>query len=114
MNEYYKQHPYSLLSNENNFQLAFYSFFIMLGDVDASAEEETLLGRIDVALTYKDDVYIIEMKLDGSADSAIKQIKDKRYYDRYEESGKAIHLVGLSFSKKDKQIEEWKEEILSI
>ena len=110
MNEYYRQHPYSLLSNENNFQLAFYSFFIMLGTVEARAEEETLLGRIDVVLTYKDDVYIIEMKLDGSAESAIKQIKDKRYYDRYESSGKAIHLVGLSFSKKDKKIAEWKEE----
>ena len=85
MNEYYRQHPYSLLSNENNFQLAFYSFFIMLGTVEARAEEETLLGRIDVVLTYKDDVYIIEMKLDGSAESAIKQIKDKRYYDRYQQ-----------------------------
>ena len=114
MNEYYRQHPYSLLSNENNFQLAFYSFFIMLGTVEARAEEETLLGRIDVVLTYKDDVYIIEMKLDGSAESAIKQIKDKRYYDRYESSGKAIHLVGLSFSKKDKKIAEWKEELLCI
>ena len=111
LNKYYKQHPYSFLGSEKSFQQAFYSFFLMFRDVEVRAEEETLLGRCDVVLCFKNDVYIIEMKVDKSADDAISQIKEKRYFDKYE-GDKKVHLIGLSFSSKEKLIEDWKEEIL--
>ena len=111
LNKYYKQHPYSFLGSEKSFQQAFYSFFLMFRDVEVRAEEETLLGRCDVVLSFKNDVYIIEMKVDKSADDAVRQIKEKRYFDKYE-GDKKVHLIGLSFSSKEKLIEDWKEEIL--
>ena len=112
LNKYYKQHPYSFLGSEKSFQQAFYSFFLMFRDVEVRAEEETLLGRCDVVLCFKNDVYIIEMKVDKSADDAISQIKEKRYFDNKYEGDKKVHLIGLSFSSKEKLIEDWKEEIL--
>ena len=56
--------------------------------------------------------YIIELKLDGSAEEALKQIKEKKYHEKYFRKGNAIHLLGINFSSKEKNITDWKEEIV--
>ncbi len=52
------------------------------------------------------------MKVDRSADEALRQIHEKAYYDRYINTDKTIHLIGLNFSSDKRQISEWKEETL--
>lgn len=77
------------------------------------AEEKTNIGRMDISVKVKDDLYyIIELKLDESAEKALKQIKEKRYYEKYEKKGNTIHLLGINFSSKERNITEWKEEVL--
>ena len=113
LNDYYVQHPYTLLEKEKGYQLAFYSFFVMMGAVAQRAEETTLLGRSDIVLEAKNDIYIIEMKLDKSASGALQQVKDMKYHQKYLSSKKAIHLVGLNFVSATRQINDWKEEIIN-
>ncbi len=57
-------------------------------------------------------VYIIEFKFDQSPDVAIEQIKEKMYWEKYEKSGKTVHLIAINFSQDKNNIAGWKDEIL--
>lgn len=112
LNAYYVEHPYTLLEKEKGYQLAFYSFFVMMGGVAMRAEETTLLGRSDVVLETKNDVYIIELKRDKSAWEAIEQVKAMGYHEKYVNTDKTIHIIGLNIISEKRQINEWVEEIV--
>ena len=83
--------------------------------MDANAEDVTNRGRIDISVKVKNDLYyIIELKLDESAEEALKQIKEKKYYEKYGMKGNTIHLLGINFSSKERNITDWKEEIIKL
>lgn len=58
------------------FQNAMYLVFKMMGFY-TDVERTTSNGRIDVVLQTKDYIYVMELKLDGSADEALRQIEEK-------------------------------------
>ena len=107
-------YPYHLtLDREKGFQIAMFSILRMC--VDARAEDVTNMGRMDISVKVKDDLYyIIELKLDESAEKALKKIKEKRYYEKYEKEGNVIHLLGINFSSAERNITDWKEEIIRL
>ena len=107
--------PYDMfMEKENNYQIAFYTALMFLGFDDVKAEERTNMGRIDIAVRVRKDlVYIIELKLDESGDKALSQIKEKRYYEKYTSEGCRVHLLGINFSSKERNISDWKEEIIN-
>lgn len=112
MNAYYEKIPYVVLSKEIGYESMFYAFFILMGVEEIKCEEATSIGRIDVVITTKTDVYVIEIKVNQSSDKALNQIKEKRYYAKYINSDRQIHIVGLNFSSRSKKISSWKEEII--
>ncbi len=112
LNAYYKEHPYTLLEKEKGYQLAFYSFFVMMGGVAMRAEETTLLGRSDIVLETKNDVYVIELKRDKSAVKAMEQVRTMGYHEKYVNTDKTIHIIGLNLISEERQINEWVEEIV--
>ncbi len=113
MSAYMKEYRYDTLDKaEKGYQQMFYSFFLMIGGVRVSAEDRTLLGRSDVILTFRKDVYIIEMKVDETAEAALKQIHDNGYCDRYINTEKTVHLIGLNFTSEKRQVDSWVEETL--
>ncbi len=112
LNAYYVQHPYTLLEKEKGYQLAFYSFFVMMGGMAMRAEETTLLGRSDIVLETKNDVYVVELKRDRTAGEALKQVKQMGYHAKYVNTKKTIHLIGLNCISEKRQINEWTEEIV--
>ena len=75
-------------------------------------EVHSNIGRIDAVIELKDRILIFEFKLDQSADIALKQIHEKKYAEPYQNSGKTIQLLGVSFSIKERNIIDWKSEIL--
>ena len=79
---------------------------------DIIPESATNKGRIDCVLKCPNDIYIIEFKFNQSAEKAIEQIKEKKYYERYLDINKKIHLLGINFSTEEKNIVEWKDEVL--
>ena len=106
-----KEYQYDTLDKaEKGYQQMFYSFFLMIGGVRVSAEDTTLTGRSDIALTLKRDVWVVEMKVDESAEAALRQIHENGYYDRYINTDKTIHLIGLNFTSGKRQIDSWVEE----
>jgi Protein of unknown function (DUF1703)./Predicted AAA-ATPase. len=77
------------------------------------AEDNTNKGQIDLSVFNQDSIYIIEFKAveDKEERKALKQIKEKRYYEKYIGKYQEIYLIGIEFSKKDKNIVgfEWEK-----
>jgi hypothetical protein len=76
-------------------------------------EDNTNKGQIDLSVFNQDSVYIIEFKVveDKEEGLALKQIKEKKYYEKYIGKYNEIYLIGIEFSKKDKNIVgfEWEK-----
>jgi len=68
---------------------------------------------MDMAVEFKDKVYVIELKCNKSAEQALAQIREKRYAEKYLQSGRKIYLVGINFSTKDRAITDWRMETLA-
>ena len=78
-----------------------YAFLASLG-IPLIGEDTTNRGRIDLTLNMEQKIYIIEFKV-GSG-NALQQIKEKKYYEKYRQQGKAIYLVGINFDKEARNI----------
>jgi hypothetical protein len=83
----------------------FYSYFAALG-LDIRTEESTNHGRIDMAVLFGGQVYLFEFKVveEAPAGNALQQIRDMGYADKYRTIGCHIHLVGVEFSKTERNI----------
>ena len=110
----YSSIPYNeiVFNKENAWHASFISMLRLMG-ADILGEVETNIGRIDALLTCPKDIYIIEFKFNQSAEEAIEQIKEKKYYEQYIGGKKTIHLLGINFSTEEKNIIEWKDEVLN-
>ena len=65
-------------------------------------------GRIDVVIQTTDYIYIIECKLDGSAEDALQQIESKNYAAPFAMDKRTIIKLGINFSSKTRGVESWK------
>ena len=91
------------------FQNCMYVIFKMMGFY-TEVERTTHRGRIDIVIKTADYIYVMEIKLDGSADEALQQIHEKGYAEPYRKDGRKVFLVGVNFSSDTKGVEEWKVE----
>jgi hypothetical protein len=73
-------------------------------------EPLTSIGRIDMEVHFPDKVYIVELKCNQSAELAIAQIKEKKYFEKHLHGGRKILLLGINFSTKERRIAEWRVE----
>ena len=110
MKVFFAKVPYNVhLKDENNFQMLFFSIFMLLG-ISIEAESNTSNGRIDAVACYEGFVFIFEFKLNKTDKIALQQIKDRDYYRRYMNSGRKIFLVGVNFDSEAGQIADWQTE----
>lgn len=86
-----------------------YLVFQYLGQF-IEAEVHTSDGRIDALVETDNRLYILEFKLDKSAEEALRQIHEKNYIARYRSRGKPITAIGVNFSSESKSVEDWKAE----
>ena len=92
---------------EKNFQYAMYIIMELLGEY-VQAERSTSNGRIDLLLQTKDYIYIVELKIDNTADAALQQIDDKGDAKPFVNDPRKIFKIGVSFSTGTRRIEDWK------
>ena len=92
---------------EKNFQYAMYIIMELLGEY-VQAERSTSNGRIDLLLQTKDYIYIVEVKIDNTADAALQQIEDRGYAKPFANDPRKIFKIGVSFSTANRRIEDWK------
>ena len=99
------------LSNktECDVQTIFYLVFSLIGSF-IKVEEESAHGRADVVITLPSVVYVMELKFDGSADAALRQIDEKGYLIPYTADGKRLVKVGVNYSSEERTITEWRIE----
>ena len=93
--------------SEKNFQYAMYIIMELLGEY-VQAERSTSNERIDLLLQTKDYIYIVELKIDNTADAALQQIEDKGYAKPFVNDPRKLFKIGVSFSTADRRIEDWK------
>ncbi|KAA4061894.1 AAA family ATPase, partial [Bacteroides ovatus] len=64
-------------------------------------------GRVDLILQTDKFIYIMEFKLNGTAEEALQQINNKRYALPFEADGRKLFKIGINFSEKTRNIEKW-------
>ena len=70
-------------------------------------EYHTNNGRVDLILQTDKFIYIMESKLNGTAEEALQQINNKRYALPFEADGRKLFKIGINFSEKTRNIEKW-------
>ncbi|MEA5139610.1 ATP-binding protein [Arcicella rigui] len=114
LNSLFKSLPYELWQKENEhfYHAIIHLAFTLLG-VYVQSEVQTSDGRMDALVRMKEYIYCFEFKLDGSADEALKQIKDKGYLQPFAQENKKKIAVGINFSTEKKKVEALKWEEIS-
>lgn len=89
------------------FQNTLWALFKLLG-LYVDVERHTTDGRMDILVQTPQFVYIMELKIDQSADVALQQIEEKQYAKPFEGDGRTIYKVGVNFSSETRRMTEWK------
>ena len=103
--------PYEWYTNndiaryEGYYASVFYSYFAALG-LNITVEDSSRHGRLDMAVLFNGTVYLFEFKVVelSSAGAALAQLQARRYADKYRGLGKPIYLIGVEFSKDERNV----------
>ena len=100
--------PYCNNTNyEGHYQQVLFIIFTLLTHFVVDVEVHTPNGRVDVVMETEDTLYLIELKLNKSAQAAMQQINLKQYDQRFARCGKPIVKVSVNFDAKKGNIEDW-------
>lgn len=100
--------PYCDNTNyEGHYQQELFIIFTLLTHFVVDVEVHTPDGRVDVVMLTEDTLYLIELKLNKSAQAAMQQIDLKKYDQRFARCGKPIVKVGINFDSAKGNIEDW-------
>ena len=103
--------PYEWYNNndiagyEGYYASVFYSYFAALG-LDITVEDSSSHGRLDMAVLFNGTVYLFEFKVVemASVGAAMAQLQERRYADKYRALGQPIYLIGVEFSKDERNV----------
>ena len=99
--------PYELIRDlENHYQNVMYIITKLMG-LYIQAEYRTSRGRIDLLIGTDKYVYIIELKLDGSAEEALSQINAKDYALPFAVDGREVVKIGANVTSETRNLERW-------
>ena len=94
-------------NTEGHYQQLLAFMFILLGE-RTDVEVHTPRGRVDIVMCTKTYLYLIELKLNQSAQAAMRQIDIRNYAERFALCGLPIVKVGINFSTTVRNITDWK------
>ena len=90
---------------EGYYASVIYSCFAAHG-FDLIPEDSSSAGRSDMVVRCNGGIYVFEFKSVGkeAAGRALAQIKERGYADKYRHLGRPVHLIGVEFSREDRNI----------
>jgi len=94
------------IQNEKYYQTIFYAVLKLLG-ANINVEVKTSYSRVDAVIKTDDYIYVIEFKLNDTAEAALQQIEDKQYALPYVNDPRKLFKVGVEFSKETRNIDRW-------
>ncbi len=89
------------------FQNTLYVFFRLMGFY-VEVERHTTDGRMDILMQTPQYIYILELKLDKTADEALAQIEAKGYAKPFADDARHLFKIGINFSTATRRIDDWK------
>ena len=92
--------------SEGHYQQMLYIIFSLLGYY-VDVEVHTADGRVDLVMRTSYALYLIELKINKSADKAIEQIELKQYDKRFSQTNLPIIKIGIDFSTKKHTLTGW-------
>ena len=99
--------PYELArEQELHYQNVLFIVFKLVG-LYVQAEYHTSQGRVDLLLQTPDYVYVMEFKLEGTAEEALRQIEEKGYARPFASDTRRVFRIGVNFSRETRNIERW-------
>ena len=95
---------------EGHYQQVLYIIFSLLTDYLVDVEVHTPHGRVDIVMLSRTNLYIIEVKMNKDAQTAMQQIDLKDYRQRFALCDKPVVKVGINFDSDKGNIEDWEIE----
>ncbi len=107
LQSFFADSPYELARDlELHYQNVLFIVFKLLGFY-TQAEYHTSNGRIDMVVKTDKYIYVMEFKLDGTAEEALQQINDKHYALPFAADSRKVYKIGVNFSKETRGMEGW-------
>lgn len=104
---FFADFPYELnTKTERHYQVVFYLVFKLMGQF-TEAEVRSATGRADAVVKTPKYIYVFEFKLNGTAEEALQQIRDRGYLIPYQADGREIVKIGVEFSAEKRNINRW-------
>ena len=94
---------------EKHYQTIFYLLFRLMGQY-VDTEVKSAVGRADVVIKMQDAIYVLEFKMNGTAEEALAQINSKGYAIPYEADHRKVVKVGINFDSTTRTIGDWEIE----
>ena len=94
-------------NSEGHYQQLLYVIFSLFGRY-VDVEVHTPTGRVDIVMKTAKTLYLFELKLNMSAQAAMKQIDLKDYASKFALSGLPVVKVGINFDPERRTIGDWK------
>ena len=91
---------------EGHYQQMLYIIFSLLG-MYVDVEVRTPSGRVDMVMRTATTLYVVELKLNQSAEAAMQQIDLKNYPERFALSGLPVVKVGINFDMERHTLKDW-------
>ena len=92
--------------NEGHYQQMLYVVFSLMG-IYTDVEVHTATGRVDIVMRTMSRLYIIELKMNQSAEAAMAQINLRDYAARFAQCGLPRVKVGINFDQARRNITDW-------
>ena len=107
LGSFFADTPYELSRDlEVHYQNVLFIVFKLVGFY-VQVEYHTSEGRVDLVLKTDKFIYVMEFKLDGTAEEALRQINEKHYARPFEADSRKLFKIGVNFSKETRNIEKW-------
>lgn len=104
--EGFKEKLKDVANREGFYDYTMYLIFTML-NVYARTQIKCAGGRADMVVWMPDAIYVFELKVNDTAENALKQIDSKGYAIPYKTDGRPVVKVGVSMNSENRTIEEW-------
>lgn len=104
--EGFKQKLTEAATAEGFYEYTLYLIFSML-NVYARTQIKCAGGRTDMVVWMPDVIYVFELKVNGTAKDALKQIDSKDYALPFHTDGRKVVKVGVKFNAETRVPEDW-------
>lgn len=95
--------------SEGHYQQMLYIIFSLMGRY-VEVEVHTPTGRVDMVMRTQKNLYLIELKLNKSAEAAMRQIDINDYASKFTLDRLPIVKIGINFDSEKHTISDWKIE----